>query len=85
MQYYLIAFPGLRCGDSCGLRWTDVDLKNATAAIRWQITQIGPETFENKPKSEAGEASISPDASTVTVLRAHKARQNIERLAAGDA
>ncbi|MEU6036149.1 tyrosine-type recombinase/integrase [Actinomadura sp. NPDC047616] len=82
--YYLIAFRGLRRGEACGLRWTDLDLAKRTASIGWQITQIGPETFEGKPKSEAGEATISLDTSTVKVLRAHKARQNTERLAAGD-
>src|SRR5690606_29631999 len=45
----------------------------------------GSEPFGGKPKSEAGEATISLDASTVNVLRAHKARQHAERLAAGDA
>ncbi|REE95758.1 integrase-like protein [Thermomonospora umbrina] len=83
-QYHLIAFRGLRRGESCGLRWADLDLKNGTAAIRWQITQIGKEMFEGKPKSDAGEASISLDTATVNALRAHKARQNTERLAAGD-
>ncbi|MFC4912946.1 tyrosine-type recombinase/integrase [Actinomadura gamaensis] len=83
--YYLIAFRGLRRGEACGLRWTDLNLDAGTVSIRWQIIQIGPDTFEGKPKSDAGEATISLDTSTVTVLRAHKARQNTERLAAGDA
>jgi integrase len=54
-------------------------------ALRGQITQIGPDTFEGKPKSEAGEATISLDSTTIKELRAHKTRQNTERLAAGDA
>ncbi|WP_067459753.1 site-specific integrase [Actinomadura macra] len=82
-QYHLIAFRGLRRGESCGLRWSDLDLKNGVAAIRWQITQIGTDTFEGKPKSDAGEATISLDTTTVKELRAHRARQNTERLAAG--
>ncbi|WP_395111581.1 tyrosine-type recombinase/integrase [Actinomadura sp. SCN-SB] len=84
-QYHLIAFRGLRRGESCGLRWSDLDLTNGAATIRWQITQIGPDTFEGQPKTYAGEATISLDSSTIKVLRAHKARQNAERLAAGDA
>ncbi|WP_242891142.1 tyrosine-type recombinase/integrase [Actinomadura litoris] len=83
-QYHLIAFRGLRRGESCGLRWTDIDLANGTATIRWQITQIGVDTYEGKPKSEAGEATISLDSATIKEMRAHKARQNAERLAAGD-
>jgi integrase len=83
--FHLVAFRGLRRGEACGLRWSDLDLKNGAVTVRWQITQIGSETSEGKPKSEAGEATISLDASTVKELRAHKVRQNIERLAAGDA
>ncbi|MFV2179630.1 tyrosine recombinase XerC [Actinomadura sp. LOL_016] len=84
-QYHLIAFRGLRRGESCGLRWADLNLDNATATIRWQITQIGDETFQGKPKTEAGEATITLDSTTIKALRTHKAQQNIERLAAGDA
>ncbi|GAA2456230.1 tyrosine-type recombinase/integrase [Actinomadura vinacea] len=84
-QFHLIAFRGLRRGESCGLRWSDLDLENGTATIRWQITQDGTETREGKPKSEAGEGTISLDSTTVKVLRAHKARQNAVRLEAGDA
>ncbi|MFI0354213.1 tyrosine-type recombinase/integrase [Actinomadura sp. 9N407] len=84
-QYHLIAFRGLRRGESCGLRWPDVDLDNATATIRWQITQIGADTFEGKPKTDAGEGTVSLDSTTIKVLRAHKARQNAERLEAGTA
>ncbi|MEU6036110.1 site-specific integrase [Actinomadura sp. NPDC047616] len=83
VQYHLIAFRGLRRSESCGLRWSDLDLDNGTATIRWQ--KIGAETFEGKPKTEAGEATISLDTATNKVLRAHKARQNAERLQAGDA
>lgn len=82
--FHLIAFRGLRRGEACGLRWSDLDLKNGAVTVRWQITQIGSQTFAGKPKSEAGEATISLDTSTVKELRAHKARQNAERLAAGD-
>ncbi|MFV2180025.1 site-specific integrase, partial [Actinomadura sp. LOL_011] len=84
-QYHLIAFRGLRRGEACGLRWADLDLDNATATIRWQITQIGDETFQGKPKTEAGEATITLDSATIKVLRAHRAQQNTDRLAAGDA
>ncbi|MBO2460311.1 tyrosine-type recombinase/integrase [Actinomadura violacea] len=83
-QFHLIAFRGLRRGESCGLRWADLDLDNGTMTIRWQITQNGTQTFEGKPKTDAGEATINLDTTTVQELRAHKARQNTERLTAGD-
>jgi integrase len=53
-QYHLIAFRGLRRGESCGLRWSDLNLQEATVAVRWQIVQIGYDTEQGRPKSEAG-------------------------------
>jgi integrase len=84
-QYYLITFRGLRRGESCGLRWSDVDLDRGVLTVRWQITQHGSQIHQGKPKSAAGEGQVVLDTATVKVLRAHKARQNAERLAAGDA
>ncbi|GAA1892148.1 tyrosine-type recombinase/integrase [Actinomadura bangladeshensis] len=43
------------------------------------------DTFEGKPKTDAGEATITLDKTTIKELRAHKARQNTERLTAGAA
>lgn len=84
VQYHLIAFRGLRRGESCGLRWPDVDLGKGVITVQWQIIQLGGETDQGQPKSEAGERQIFLDRQTVRELRAHKTRQNAERLAAGD-
>jgi integrase len=77
--YHLIALRGLRRGEACGLRRSDTDLGTATATIRWQITQLGWETQQGPPKSEAGERHVALDAQTVTVIRAHRAREDRER------
>jgi integrase len=82
-MYYLITFRGLRRGEACGLRWSDVDLQQGVATVRWQITQLGGGTDQGKPKSEAGEGQVTLDTQTIKVLRAHRMRQNTERLAAG--
>ncbi|WP_395108343.1 tyrosine-type recombinase/integrase [Actinomadura sp. SCN-SB] len=82
--YYLITFRGLRRGEGCGLRWPDLDLASGVAAVRWQIIQLGSATDQGKPKSDAGEGHVALDTATIKVLRAHKVRQNTERLAAGD-
>jgi len=50
--------------------------------VRWQIPQLGCETSQGAPKSEAGERHVALDARTVGVLRAH--RQDQERAAAGN-
>jgi integrase len=83
--YHLIAFRGLRRGEGCGLRWPDLDLKTGVVTVRWQIVQLGSETAEGQPKSDAGERHVSLDRETVRELKAHKRRQNADRLAAGEA
>jgi len=83
--YHLVAFRGPRRGEACGLRRVDTDLDQAVTNIRWQITQLGWGTEEGAPKSEAGERQVALDKQTVTVLRAHRRRQDNERAQAGDA
>jgi integrase len=81
--YHLIAFTGLRRGETCGLHWDDIDLDNATLTVRWQIVQHGWATALDTPKTDDSEAAVAIDAATIDVLRAHRARQRRERLAAG--
>jgi integrase len=81
--FHLIAYRGLRRGEGCGLRWPDLNLNDGAAHIRWQITKITGGTAQGVPKSDAGDRQVQLDNDTKTVLRAHKARQNAERLAAG--
>ncbi|MET9249165.1 tyrosine-type recombinase/integrase [Nonomuraea sp. NPDC003709] len=51
----------------------------------WQITQLGWEPVQGRPKTEASDRTIALDEDTVTALRAHRKRQAAERLAAGEA
>ncbi|WP_246266465.1 site-specific integrase [Nonomuraea typhae] len=83
--YRLIALRGLRRGEAVGLRWKDVNLNAGTAGVHWQITQLGWEPVQGKPKTEASDRTIALDADTVAALRAHRKRQAAERLAAGEA
>ncbi|MEU8324718.1 tyrosine-type recombinase/integrase [Nonomuraea sp. NPDC048881] len=83
--YRLIALRGLRRGEAVGLRWKDVDLAAGTAGVHWQITQLGWEPVQGRPKTEASDRTIALDEDTVTALRAHRKRQAAERLIAGEA
>jgi integrase len=83
--YRLIALRGLRRGEAVGLRWKDIDLPAGTAGVHWQITQLGWEPVQGRPKTEASDRTIALDEDTVTALRAHRKRQAAERLAAGEA
>ncbi|MFF4775479.1 tyrosine-type recombinase/integrase [Microtetraspora fusca] len=81
--YHLIALRGLRRGEACGLRWSDVDLKAGIITVRWQITQLGWTTDHGQPKSEAGERHVALDSATIKVLRGHRKDQQRRRLARG--
>ncbi|MFI6530807.1 tyrosine-type recombinase/integrase [Nonomuraea sp. NPDC050547] len=83
--YRLIALRGLRRGEAVGLRWRDVDLSAGTAGVHWQITQLGWQPIQGKPKTEASDRTVALDDDTVTALRAHRKAQAAERLVAGEA
>ncbi|MEV4753634.1 tyrosine-type recombinase/integrase [Micromonospora sp. NPDC049559] len=83
--YHLTTFTGLRRGEACGLHWDDLDLDARTLTVRWQVVQLGWATAIDTPKTADSEAAVALDAETVAVLRAHRARQHRERLAAGAA
>jgi integrase len=82
--YHLVAFRGLRRGEACGLRWTDVDLKANTVTVATQLVQDGWEIAENAPKTASGARVVALDAETVKVLRSHRARQSARRLELGE-
>ncbi|GAA3738031.1 tyrosine-type recombinase/integrase [Spinactinospora alkalitolerans] len=84
-QFHLIAFRGLRRGESCGVRWPDVDLDAGTLTVRKQIRQLGWEPEEADTKTDASDATIALDKGTVAVLRAHRKRQLAEKLEWGEA
>jgi hypothetical protein len=80
-----IAFRDLRRGEACGARWVDGELDEGLPATAKQLTNVGREAKEGSPKTESSDAVVALDKVTVAVLRAHKARQNEERLAWGPA
>lgn len=73
VAFRLCLFAGLRRGEACGLRWSDVDLEGGTITIRHSLCS---ETLELKePKTEAGARTIPLDAGTVAYLRAYRKAQ----------
>jgi len=79
--FRLVAFTGLRRGELCGIRWSDLNLEAKTATIKQQLVESGRELHFGEPKTKKGARVISLDAETVTSLRSHKAAQATERLA----
>lgn len=82
--FRVAAMTGMRRGEVCGLRWSDVDLDAGRATVRQQIVVVDHiPTFSEHTKTDRGRRSIDLDAKTVSVLRAHRARQAANRLAIG--
>jgi len=81
----LLLTRGLRRGELCGLRWPDVDLGGGVVSIVRTRIVVDGKPAESTPKTSAGRRTVSLDAQLVAPLRAHKARQASEKLAAGPA
>lgn len=75
---------GLRRGELAGLRWSRVNLDLGVITINWQRTTIDGgdgSVIEQDTKGEVRPMPIGP--SMVSVLTAHRQRQDAERRAAG--
>lgn len=78
-----LALSGLRRGELLGLRWVDVDLPGGFLAVRQQHTIEGGRAVVKILKTKASRREVDLDAGTVAALRAWKAQQTADRLAAG--
>jgi integrase len=80
-----LSLYGLRRGEVLGLRWRDADLKAGTLTVRQARVLAGYEVRIERPKSHNGQRTLPLDDALVAALKALKARQAAERLAAGEA
>jgi integrase len=80
--YVVALHAGLRQGELLGLRWDDVDLEEGRLSVRrsLKVTDHGPGI--GPPKNKASRRAVPLNKTAVAALRAHKARQNEEILAA---
>jgi integrase len=85
----LMATTGMRRGEALGLRWDDVDLAKGRLSVNRTLVQVTDYRSGDTgvgwgtPKTARGRRAISLDVETVASLRAHRALQHQERLAAG--
>lgn len=75
---------GLRRGELLGLRWKDVDFKNRVIKVRQSLARVKGEWLFQEPKSEKSKRSIPIPGDIIAELKSHKARQNQEKLLAGE-
>jgi integrase len=80
-----LALMGLRPEEVCGLKWPKVDLDRGTVTIDWARTLVGGKPVEKETKSDAGERPLPLPTAPWNALRTLKARQAVEKLAAGKA
>lgn len=79
---------GLRRSEVLGLTWADVDLERGTVSVNRSRVPVSGGHVEGDPKSAASRRTVPVEAifsGTVAMLRALKARQAADRLAAGEA
>jgi integrase len=76
---------GIRQGEALGLKWSDIELDTATLRVRrasQRIPHHGTQLVETK--TERSRRTLVMPPIVTSALRAHRARQAMERLAAGE-
>lgn len=82
--YVVALHTGLRQGELLGLKWADIDLGDATGklSVRRSLKKVEGGLAFGSPKNKASRRSVPLNRTAATVLRAHRTRQNEERLRA---
>src|SRR3712207_1762166 len=82
--YVVALHTGLRQGELLGLKWADVDLTGRRLSVRraLKVTEHGLDF--GPPKNKASLRSVPLSKGALAALRAHRTRQNEERLQLGD-
>ena len=75
--WHFLALTGVRRGEALGLRWENVDLRRARAAISQSVIIVGGVVQPSQPKTKRGRRVIALDELTVRLLAKH--RQVTER------
>jgi integrase len=78
----LIAATGLRRGEALALHWSDVDLDAGLLAVRGTLGRVGGRLVISAPKTDRSRRTVPIPPALVAMLRAHRADQATERLAA---
>ena len=83
--YLLAATTGMRRGEVLGLRWRDIDFKQARLAVSQTLGQVNYKVIFGAPKTVRSRRTISLDPATLAALSDHRARQRGEQAALGRA
>jgi len=72
---YLALLTGLRRGELCALKWSDVDLERGTITVTRTVLMLRGKHVFGKPKTEAGRRTVCLPPTAVTLLREYRKRQ----------
>jgi len=82
--FRVAAMTGMRRGEVCGLRWSDVDLDKGRIEVRQQLLALrGELSFSERTKTDHGRRRIDLDPATGAVLKSQRSRRAEHRLAMG--
>ena len=73
--WYVAALTGMRRGEVCGLRWTDLDLGRGTASVQRARVMVGGRVEVSSPKTSRGRRVVAIDPLAVGELRRWRATQ----------
>ncbi len=79
--YLLAVTAGLRQGELLGLRWADIDLEAGTLSVKRSLRYEKNGPYYTEGKRDRSRRRVELGASTVAAIKAHRKRQNEERLA----
>jgi integrase len=83
--FVLAIATGMRQGELLALRWRDVDLENATLRVTATLHYVAGQFIFAEPKTDFSRRQIALAGIAVDALRAHRARQDEERVRLGEA
>ncbi len=75
LPMFICAFLGLRRGELCGLRWSDVDLEHHTITIENTRTQAGKKEIEKGTKTASSTRTLYLPDTLCDMLKAAKEHQ----------
>lgn len=75
LPVFICAYLGLRRGELCGLRWSDVDLGHQTITIENTRTQAGKKEIEKGTKTASSTRTLSLPDTLCDMLKAAKEHQ----------
>jgi integrase len=84
--FILALRTGMRHGELIALKWADVNLDRGSLLVRASLRALRGGGYEfNPPKTKAGRRTIALTPPVIEALKAHRRRQNEERLFLGAA